>query len=76
MAAYGFFIVYQLGFLLPLSLLTKVNLNYVLCHSPYDPFASYVGDHYIPGGAILLNLFSFISRVWNYLIVFPFEFYC
>jgi hypothetical protein len=38
MAAYGTWICYQLGVLLPMSLLTTVNLNYSLCHSPYDPF--------------------------------------
>jgi hypothetical protein len=75
MAAYGTFIIYQLCFLLPISLLTTVNLNYVLCHSPYDPFHTFFGDHYIPGGVLLLNIFSFFARYINYIIVLPLKLY-
>jgi hypothetical protein len=56
-------------------MLTTVNLNYSLCHSPYDPFAYYGGDHYIACGAILLNVFSFVARIANYLVVVPLKVY-
>lgn len=38
MAAYATFVIYQLAILVPLGLLTQVNLDFALCHSPATPF--------------------------------------
>lgn len=40
-AAFSTMVIYQMGVLFPLSLATKANLNFALCHSPGDPFFHY-----------------------------------
>lgn len=75
MASFGTMVLYQLIVLLPLCLITMVNLNFALCHSPADPFFDYVGYHYFTGGVIVLNLFSTVSRWLSYLMVLPLKIY-
>jgi hypothetical protein len=74
-AAFCTMVFYQLCVLVPLCLATKVNLNFALCHSPADPFFPYIGYHYFTGGVVVLNLFSYISRWINYIVVLPLKFY-
>ena len=75
MASFGTKVIYQVGVLLPLCLITTVNLNFALCHSPADPFYPYIGYHYFPAAVIVLNVISFLGRWITYLLILPIELY-
>ncbi len=75
MASFATMVIYQLGLLLPLSLLTQVNLNFALCHSPADPFYSYTGYHYFTAAVAVLNVLSYLGRWINYLLFLPIKIY-
>lgn len=44
------------------SRLTKVNLNFTLCHSPADPFAKASGHWYYLYGYFYLNFGSYVVK--------------
>lgn len=64
-------VLYQLLVLLPWCLLTKVNLNFALCHSPADPSFEHIKHHYFTAAVMALNIFSFIGRNICYVILLP-----
>lgn len=71
MAAFATMVIYQLTVLTNFGILTQVNLNFALCHSPADPFFPHIGYHYFTAGVVVLNVFSFMGRWVNYAMVFP-----
>lgn len=75
MASFASMTIYQLGVLVPISLLTQVNLNFSLCHSPADPFHQFVGYHYFSGAVFALNFFSLIGRWVLYIMILPLQMY-
>ncbi len=65
---------YQLLVLFPLSVLTAVNLNFALCHSPADFTYQLFGSHYFAISMFSLNLYAYFGRWFVYLIlVKPYE---
>lgn len=75
MTSFSTMVIYQLVVLVSIGLLTTVNLNFSLCHSPADPFYQYVGYHYFTGAVLLLNFLSFLGRWITYTMVLPVKFY-
>ena len=69
-ASVGF---YQFVILFPASVLTKVNLNFALCHSPGDPLYPYFKEDYFFFGFFYLNFASFLSRWFYYALVYPLQ---
>jgi len=62
LVGFSSFAVYQLAVLAPVSILTKGNLNFALCHTPADPIYKMFGYHYFSIHNFTLNLASFILR--------------
>lgn len=62
---------YQLLVLFPLSYLTKVNLNFALCHSPGDPLYPVFGLYYFFFAMYYLNFASYLARWFYYFLVYP-----
>ena len=60
---------HQILILAPFARVTKVNLNFALCHSPADPLFDTVGCYYFVICAFGLNVLSYIFRWVSYLIV-------
>lgn len=54
--------IYQCMILTTVSRLTKVNLNFTLCHSPADPFAKACGHWYYLYGYFYLNFGSYVVK--------------
>lgn len=67
-AGFATFAIYQLIVLGPLSIITKANLNFALCHSPADPIYKIFGFHYFSIHNLTLNLASFIFRYYLQII--------
>lgn len=44
--AYGNILLYHMAFLAPFCRLTKSNINFMICHSPAEPFFDGFGYHY------------------------------
>ena len=70
LVSYSSFALYNTVFLLPVALLTKVNLDFQLCHLPGDPTYPFVGYHYYAFHAFSLMLVSFMIRWVMQKIVF------
>ena len=62
---------YQTAVLFPLSYLTKVNLNFALCHSPGDPLYPVFGKYYFFPAMFYLNFASYLARWFYYFLVYP-----
>lgn len=73
MSGFASVVIYQLSVLQYLSLFTQVNLNFVLCHSPADPFFPHINYHYFTAGVVVLNIISLMARWLSYLVVLPFK---
>ena len=71
--SFSSFTLYQLIILFPLSLMSSVNLNFVLCHTPADPTFEYIKHYYFVVAILLLNIFSYLGRLVNYSMVRMFE---
>lgn len=54
---------YQRTVLFLVSSFSTVNLNYILCQSPADPFAQRFGSWYYIFGEFYLNLASYLTRL-------------
>lgn len=70
-AAFASLGIYQCSVLFFFSVLTSVNLNFALCHSPSDPFFAIFGKWYFPFAMFYLNFGSWMSRWVLYLMVYP-----
>jgi hypothetical protein len=55
-------------FLVPVSRLFKVNLNFSLCHSPSEPYADY-GHHYFLIEIFNVCLVAYAVRLTTFLYV-------
>lgn len=75
MAAFSTVVIYQFMILMILSLTTTVNLNFVLCHSPQDPFYPFIGYYYMTFFVLFLNFSSWVTRWLCYLLVLPCKLY-
>ena len=71
LAAFSSMVCYQLSILFILSITTKVNLNFVLCHSPGDPFYPYLGHWYFPFSVYYLNFASWLFRYFLFIFLSP-----
>lgn len=47
--------------MLPMSLMTWANLNFMLCRPDHDPFVPYIGNWYYAFSELYLNLVSLIA---------------
>jgi hypothetical protein len=56
------FSIYQRTVLFIVSAFSTVNLNFVLCMSPADPFAKRFGSWYYIFGEFYLNLASYLTK--------------
>ena len=61
-AAFGFFLLYHLVFLVPLGRMTKVSINFMLCPSPSEWFGDY-GHHYFLMEILNLGVVSYAIRM-------------
>lgn len=68
-ASYASVVIFQTLVLTPLSRIFRVNLNFSLCHSPYEPFFEGFGYHYYAIEAFNVGLVSYVIRMASYLIV-------
>ncbi|CAD8043136.1 unnamed protein product [Paramecium primaurelia] len=56
-------VLYQRIYMLPISLMTWANLNFMLCRPDHDPFVPYIGNWYYVFSEFYLNLVSIMAFV-------------
>lgn len=54
--------------MLPISLFTLANLNFMLCRPDHDPFVPYIGNWYYVFSEIYLNILSILAVMIVYII--------
>ena len=74
LASYSSIMVYHLTVLMFVGITTMVSINFVLCHSPFDPFSPYIGYHQFTAYIIFTNFVSYVGRWASYFIVLPLKF--
>ena len=62
LASFSSFSLYHVFFLLPVALLTMVNLDFQLCHLPGDPTYGFIGHHYYGFHVLTMTTLSFMTR--------------
>ena len=60
---YCSFVLYNFVILVPVSRMTMVNLDYMLCNFSGDPVFNLIGHHFIIFYSIFLFLVSFVTRI-------------
>ena len=61
--AFGTNSIYQFAILGTLSITFMVNLNFILCHTPADPWFWFYGYHYFIIGYFVLGFISYVIRL-------------
>jgi hypothetical protein len=68
-AGFGTNVTFQFFLLVPIGRFLKVNLNFAICHSPYEPYYPLFGYHYLVAEVFNLCLIAYLLRWANYLYV-------